>query len=113
MFRDTQKFDGWLKAKSQEIFSDARPWDHGVRLANDGDGSGTKILAWPEELGKPPTPEEIDAWQAPAAVDKAAEVEAAMLAAKAGTAAAKATAAVAAIEKLNARVAELEKRLGL
>lgn len=113
MFTDVAKFDQWLRAKGTEVFDSERSWEYGVKLANDGDGTGTKILAWPDELGKPPTPEEVAAWQAPAIVDKAADVEAAMAAAKLGTAAVKATAAVEAIEKLNARVAELEKRLGL
>ena len=82
-----------------------------ICLINRGDGP--TIERWPEELGKPPTPEEVEAWRPTLPVDQKAELAAAMEAAKSGTAATKATAAVDAIEKLNARVAELEKRLGL
>lgn len=63
MFPDVAKFDQWLRAKSSEVFASERSWEHGVKLANEGDGQGTKILAWPEELGAPPTPEQVAAWQ--------------------------------------------------
>jgi acyl-CoA reductase-like NAD-dependent aldehyde dehydrogenase len=90
--------------------------DPGLRACSDGKGRYWAEDAEGKEVDAknlPFTPEEVAAWQAPAIVDKAADVEAAMAAAKLGTAAVKATAAVEAIEKLNARVAELEKRLGL
>ena len=34
-----------------------------IRLRDNADGQGVFIDAWPEELGPPPTPEEVAAWQ--------------------------------------------------
>jgi len=109
---DRVKLGAWIQANHPAAYGPggaiqlrAAKGEHGELLA--------EIVSWPEELGKPPTLEEVDAQPDPVIVDKAAELDAAMLAAKSGTAAVKATAAVDAIEALNARVAQLEKRLGL
>lgn len=97
------KFDKWLEAAGLSSAD--------IRLSpSEG---GYAIDQWPASLGKAPTPEDIEAWDPPLPpekIDHAAEVEAAVTAAKSARTV---VSTISVVEAINARVAELEKRLGL
>lgn len=82
----------------------------GASAYDDGSGRGLR-LKWPEGGGKAPTREEVDAYvppPPPEKIDHAAEVKAAVTAAKSALTV---VSAIEITERLAARVAELEARL--
>lgn len=97
-------------AKLDAYLSERHPGQKFPGIRNDGRGN-IEIVEWPAELGKAPTPEEIEAFEPappPEKIDYAAEVDAAVTAAKSARTV---VSAIEITERLAARVADIEARL--
>lgn len=97
-------------AKLDAYLAERHPGQRFPGIHNDGLGN-IEIVDWPEGLGKAPTSEEIDAYVPPIPpekIDFAAEVDAAVTAAKSARTV---VSAIEITERLAARVADIEARL--
>ena len=103
MIYDSRQLDAYLAAHYR---AHLRP--HGpIRLTGLGNGT-TRLDEWPESLGKPPTPTEVEAWDPPSpGPSKAAEIDDALAEAlAASTAATRAAASVDLLAKMHAALRE-------